>query len=163
VGPSFGTLGSTANLMLAGGYQTYPWMSFGVEFGALPRADFDKARPILPGVSVPASALSDARVNKYHVNGNLFVQSPWTGRFTPYGTVGVGAVTGSAVTEGAAASALASEDRRRTNPAVNLGSGATFRVARWFGLTADYRHFIVMAQTVNHVNRFTAGVTIFNR
>ena len=31
---------------------------------------------------------------------------------------------------------------------------------RWFGVNADYRHFIVNADATEHVNRFTTGISL---
>jgi hypothetical protein len=43
----------------------------------------------------------------------------------------------------------------------NFGLGATYRLTKWLGVNADYRHFVVNATDTQHVNRFTTGVSLF--
>ena len=104
---------------------------------------------------------SNLHVNAYHVNANLFVQpSPW-GRFVPYATAGFGTFTGSTVASGLMAGSHIVQYSRETNSATNVGAGTTFRLTNWLGVNADYRHFIVNAADMEHVNRFATGVSLF--
>jgi hypothetical protein len=160
IGPSFGTLGSTPVVDASAGYTFTNHFSIGGEFGVLPHAPFDKAGVVAPPLS-PFGPSSDVHVNAYHANMNLFVQaSPWR-RFEPYATAGFGAFTGSTVASGSVAGSRIVQYGRETNPSENVGVGTTFRLSKWFGLNADYRHFVVNATETQHVNRFTTGVSLF--
>jgi opacity protein-like surface antigen len=160
VGPSWGTLGDKATGTISGGYKKDQYMSFALEFGMIPGADVNKARPVI--FEVPASLLEPAslRVNKLHVNGNMFAHWPTGNRIAPYGTVGIGSATGVIREKDGAKLPIPNDLRRETNPAVNLGAGATLPVTRWFGITGDYRHFLVLTKQVQHVNRFMIGVSL---
>jgi opacity protein-like surface antigen len=160
VGPSFGTFGSTAAANASGGYRFGDHLALAGEVGILPHASFDKAASIAPSVS-PVMSSSDVHVNAYHANANMFVQPSSWGRFTPYATAGFGAFTGSTVASTATASSHIVQYSRETNPATNLGVGATYRLTDWLGVNADYRHFVVNAADTEHVNRFTTGVSLF--
>jgi hypothetical protein len=48
-----------------------------------------------------------------------------------------------------------------TNFSTNVGGGISYRVNRWFGVNADYRHFVVNADATEHVNRFSTGISLF--
>ena len=160
VGPSFGTFGSTAAADASGGYKATNHVSVAGEIGVLPHAPFDKAGSVAPSIS-PFVSSSDVHVNAYHANANLFVQpSPW-GRFMPYATAGFGAFTGSTVASSAMPGSHIVQYSRETNPATNLGAGATYRLTNWLGVNADYRHFIVNAADTQHINRFTTGISLF--
>jgi Outer membrane protein beta-barrel domain len=160
VGPSFGTFGSTPVASAAGGYKLTDHVSVVGEVGVLPHAPFDKASAIAPSVS-PFVPSSNVHVNAYHTNANLFVQaSPWR-RFVPYATAGFGAFTGSTVARASMADSHIVQYSGETNLATNVGLGTTYRVTKWFGVDADYRHFIVNAADTQHVNRFTTGVSLF--
>lgn len=160
IGPSFGTFGPTAAADLSAGYKLTDYVALAGQFGMLPHAPFDKAGSVAPSVS-PLVSPADVHVNAYHANANVFVRpSAWEG-FTPYATAGFGAFVGSTVASGEAANARFVQYRRETNPATNLGAGVTYRLSNWLGLSADYRHFIVNAADTRHVNRFTAGVSLF--
>jgi len=160
IGPSFGTLGSTPVVDASAGYKFTNRISVGGEFGVLPHAPFDKAGVVAPALS-PFAPSSDVYVNAYHTNVNLFVHaSPWN-RFEPYATVGVGAFTGSTVASGSIANSRIVQYDRETNPSENFGFGTTYRLSKWFGVNADYRHFVVNATDTQHVNRFTTGVSLF--
>jgi Outer membrane protein beta-barrel domain len=94
-------------------------------------------------------------------NGNLTVQPGLRARAEPYATVGIGTFTGSTV---AAADVGPTEFRQYQNDthfASNFGAGLTYRLNRWLGLNADYRHFIVNAGDQEHLNRFATGVKVF--
>jgi len=159
-GPSFGTFGSTAAADASGGYKVTNHVAVAGELGVLPHAPFDKAGSVAPSVS-PVVSPSDVHVNAYHANANLFVRSsPW-GRLMPYATAGFGAFTGSTVARAAIADSRVVQYNRETNPATNVGAGATYRLTNWLGVNADYRHFIVNAADTQHVNRFTTGVSLF--
>jgi opacity protein-like surface antigen len=159
VGPSFGTFGSTAAADAAGGYTFGDHVALTGEVGVVPHAPLDKAASVAPSIS-PVMSSSDVHVNAYHANANLFVQpSPW-GRFTPYATAGFGAFTGSTVASAGTGGSHFIQYSRETNPATNLGAGATYRLTNWLGVKADYRHFIVNAAATEHVNRFTTGVSL---
>jgi opacity protein-like surface antigen len=160
VGPSFGTFGSTAVADASAGYKLTDHWRLGGEFGVVPHALFDKASAVAPSVS-PFVPSSSVHVKAYHTNANVFLQaSPW-GRFVPYATAGFGAFTGSTVASGILAGSHVIQYSRETNPATNLGAGATYRLTNWLGVHADYRHFIVNAVDTPHVNRFTTGVSVF--
>ncbi len=160
IGPAFGTLGSTPIVGASAGYRLTPYVSLAGEFGVLPHAPFDKAKVIAP---TPGSiASSDVHVNAYHMNANLFVQPAPVGRFQPYATVGIGAFTGSTVVDSVPGTSI-TQVSRDTNRAENLGVGTSYRLTKWLGLNADYRHFIVNATDTEHVNRFTTGVSLFVR
>jgi opacity protein-like surface antigen len=160
VGPAFGTLGSVPAVDGTGGYHFNEHFSVAGELGVLPHAPFDKAGIIAPSVS-PLVPAADLRVNGYHANGNLMIRPGLWGRVEPYATVGIGTFTGSTV---AAADIGPTEFRQYQNDthfASNLGAGVTYRFNRWFGVNADYRHFIVNTTDNEHVNRFTTGVRLF--
>jgi len=160
VGPSFGTFGPTASADLSGGYKVSDHVALAGEFGALPHAPFDKAGSVAPSVS-PFAPSSDVHVNAYHTNANLFVRpSPW-GRLVPYATAGFGGFTGSTVASTTMAGSHIVQYSRETNPATNLGAGATYRLTNWLGVNANYRHFIMNAADTQHVNRFTTGISLF--
>jgi opacity protein-like surface antigen len=160
VGPAFGTLGSVPAVDGSAGYRFNEHVSVAAEVGALPHAPFDKAGVIAPSVS-PLVPTADLRVNGYHANGNLAIQPGSWERLEPYATIGIGTFTGSTV---AAANVGPTEFRqyqRDTHFASNLGAGLTYRLNRWFGVNADYRHFFVNADDVEHINRFTTGFKLF--
>jgi len=160
VGPSFGTFGSTAVADASAGYKLNEHWLLGGEAGVLPHAPFDKASAVAPSV-LPLVPSSNLHVNAYHVNANLLVRSsPW-GRFVPYATAGFGTFTGSTVASGSMAGSHIVQYSRETNPATNVGAGTTFRLTNWLGVNADYRHFIVNAADMEHVNRFATGVSLF--
>jgi hypothetical protein len=130
------------------------------EFGLLPHAPYDKAGVIAPAVS-PLVPTAELRVNGYHANGNLTLHPEIWRRVESYATVGIGTFTGSTV---AAADVGPTEFRQYqhdTHFASNLGAGVTYRFNRWFGVNADYRHFIVNAIDREHVNRFATGIKVF--
>jgi opacity protein-like surface antigen len=159
-GPAFGTLGSVPAVDGTGGYRFNQRVSVAGQFGLLPHAPFDKAGTIAPAVS-PLVPAADLRVNGYHANGNVIVQPGIWGRVEPYATVGIGTFTGSTI---AAADVDPTEFRQYQNDthfASNFGAGLTYRFNRWFGVNADYRHFIVDAGDREHVNRFATGVKVF--
>jgi opacity protein-like surface antigen len=160
VGPSFGTLGSTPAADASAGYKLNEHLAITGEFGVLPHAPFDKAGSLAPSLS-PFTPTSDVHVNAYHVNANLVMQAAPLGRFVPYATAGIGSFTGSTVASGDLGGSRLVQYDRDTNFATNLGIGTTYRLSKWFGLNADYRHFIVNATDRQHVNRFTTGVSIF--
>ncbi len=160
IGPSFGTLGSTPVVDASAGYHLTPYVSVAGEFGVLPHAPFDKANVIAPALSSITSP-SDVHVNAYHTNANLFVKPSAWGRFDPYATFGVGAFTGSTVAKSSLPGSTLTQYSRETNWAENVGLGTTYRVTKWLGLNADYRHFIVNASDTQHVNRVTTGVSFF--
>src|SRR3982751_5901736 len=133
IGPSFGTLGSAPVAAASAGYKLNDYVSIGGEFGALPHVPFDKAASVSPSVS-PFVPSADVHVNAYHTNANLFVQaSPW-GRLAPYATIGFGAFTGSTVANAPFGNSRLTQYDRETNAAENLGVGATYRLAKWFGV-----------------------------
>ena len=160
VGSSFGTLGSTPVVDASAGYKVTNHLSIVGEFGLLPHAPFDKASVVAPNLA-PIATSSDVHVNAYHTNANLFVQTKSFGRFVPYAIVGIGAFTGSTVATGTVAESRLVQYDRDTNLAANVRFGTTYRLARWLGVNADYRHFIVDASATQHVNRFTTGVSLF--
>jgi hypothetical protein len=162
IGPSFGTLGERAAGTVSGGYRANDWMSAGLEFGLLPRAEATKAAPVIFGAPLPAAQTSDVYVNKLHFNGNLYVHPPASMRVEPYATLGIGAASGLIRTRSAGVT-LPADSRTVTNPAVNLGAGATLPLTNWLGITGDYRHFLVLSQKVQHVNRFLIGASLFRR
>jgi opacity protein-like surface antigen len=137
-------------------------VSLAAEFGALPHEPVDKAGGVAPSVS-PFVPSSGVHVNAYHTNANLFVQPSPLGRLVPYATAGFGTFTGSTVASTELSGSHFVQYSRETNPATNLGAGATYRLTNWLGLSGDYRHFIVSATDTEHVNRFTAGVSFFVR
>jgi opacity protein-like surface antigen len=100
-------------------------------------------------------------VNGYHYNANLRVSPVAWGALTPYATGGIGAFTGSTVTKYDVGSARQGTYRSDTHLATNVGGGLSYRLNRWFGVNADYRHFFVDAGAIQHVNRFTTGVSLF--
>jgi hypothetical protein len=158
-GPAFGTLGSVPAIDGTGGYRFNEHVSLTGEVGLLPHASFDKAGVIAPAVSplVPANL----RVNGYHANGNVKVQPGIWGRGEPYATVGIGTFIGSTVAAADIGPTEFRQYQKDTHFASNFGAGMTYRLNRWFGVNADYRHFIVNADNWKHVNRFAAGVKVF--
>jgi hypothetical protein len=160
VGPSFGTLGSRPVADASAGYKLNEHLAIAGEIGALPHAPFDKAGALAPSLS-PITPTSDVHVNAYHANANLVIQaSPW-GRFVPYATAGIGSFTGSTVASGDLGGSRLVQYDRDTNFSTNVGLGTTYRLSKWFGVNADYRHFIVNASERQHVNRLTTGVSVF--
>jgi opacity protein-like surface antigen len=160
LGPAFGTLGSVPAVNGTGGYRFNEHISVAGEFGLLPHAPFDKAGVIAPAVSplVPAAHL---RVNGYHANGNVNIQPGIRGHVEPYATVGIGTFTGSTVAAAHVGPTEFRQYQNDTHVASNFGAGLTYRFNRWFGVNADYRHFIVNATDREHLNRFATGVRVF--
>lgn len=162
VGPSFGTFGSTPVVDATLGFNLSDRLSIGGEFGALPHARTDKVSTLAPSVS-PVFGEPSVHVNAYHTNVNLFVRPYSWGRLQPYATAGFGAFTGATIANGAVGTSQLIQYDRQTNPAENVGAGAMYRLNKWLGVTADYRHFIVNADETQHVNRFTTGVALLIR
>ena len=162
VGPAFGTFGTTPNFDAKGGYRFNDNLSLIGEFGGLSHAPFEKAEAIAPAVSAPG-AFTDSKihVNGYHYNANLMVAPTNWNRVTPYMTGGFGAFTGSTVARFNVGPSWQRRYESTTNLATNMGGGLSYRVNRWLGLNADYRHFIVNADATEHLNRFTAGISLF--
>jgi hypothetical protein len=160
VGPSFGTFGATPVIDASAGYKLTDHLSLAAELGVLPQAPFEKARAVAPSLS-PFVPGSDVHVNAYHANVNFLVQAtPWR-RLSPFASIGFGAFTGSTVARGTVGDSRLVQYDRATHPATNVGLGTTYRLTPWFGVTADYRHFIVNATDTQHVNRFATGVSLF--
>jgi opacity protein-like surface antigen len=160
IGPAFGTFGSTPAIDGSGGYRFSENVSVAGEFGLLRHAPFDKAGAIAPPVS-PLVPAADLRVNGYHANANVIVQPVSWGRIAPYATAGIGTFTGSTVASADVGPTQFRQYRDDTHFATNFGAGLTYRLARWVGVNADYRHFIVDAAEREHVNRFTTGFRVF--
>ena len=164
IGPAFGTFGTTPNFDAKGGYRFNDNISFIGEFGGLSHAPFEKASAVAPAVNAPDTfTASKVHVNGYHYNANLMVAPPNWYRVTPYVTGGFGAFTGSTVARYNVGPTWQRRYDSATNFATNVGGGLTYRVNRWLGVNADYRHFIVNADAIEHVNRFTTGVSLFVR
>jgi opacity protein-like surface antigen len=162
VGPAFGTFGTTPSFDGKAGYRLTEDLSLIGEFGGLPHAPFDKAASIAPAVSAPdVFTDSTVHVNGYHYNANLMVAPTNWERLTPYVTGGFGAFTGSTVARYNVGPTWQRRYESTTNFATNVGGGISYRVNRWFGVNADYRHFIVNADATGHVNRFTTGISLF--
>jgi opacity protein-like surface antigen len=160
VGPAFGTLGSIPSVDGSGGYRVNQYLSVTGEVGLLPHAPLDKAGIIAPAVS-PLVPAADVRVNGYHVNGNVTVHPGIRGRVEPYATAGIGTFTGSTIASADVGPTQFRQYRHDTHLASNVGAGLTYRLNRWFGVNADYRHFMVDADNWQHVNRFVTGVKVF--
>jgi opacity protein-like surface antigen len=161
-GPAFGTLGTTPAFDAKAGYTFNQKISLVGEFGGLPHAAFDKAAPVAPTVNAPAAfADSNIHVNGYYYNANLIVTPKAWARVTPYLTGGFGAFTGSTVAQFDRGATTQMRYKSATNPASNVGGGISYRLNRWLGVNGDYRHFIVNADAVEHVNRFSTGVSLF--
>jgi outer membrane protein with beta-barrel domain len=164
VGPAFGTFGTTPNFDAKAGYRFNENISLIGEFGGLSHASFEKAASVAPAVSAPdVFTASKIHVNGYHYNGNLMVAPKNWYRVTPYVTGGFGAFTGSTVARYNVGPTWQRRYDSATNFATNVGGGLTYRVNRWLGVNADYRHFIVNADAIEHVNRFTTGISLFVR
>lgn len=102
-----------------------------------------------------------------NVMGNFVLQIPIAGSFQPYGTVGYGALIGSAGLDPFFV-------ERGTVPALNFGGGAKFFFSDNMGVRVDFRRFSVQADDLlpeveipftgipvslePNINRFTAGV-----
>jgi hypothetical protein len=157
--PRFGTLGSTPVADASAGYKLTDHFSIAGEFGLLPHASFDKAESVAPSPS-PFVVSSDVHVNAYHTNANLFMQASPLGGLVPYVTAGFGAFTESTVAKATVGDSHVIQYTNETNPALNLSIGATYRLSKWLGVTADYRHFLVNAADAQHVNRFTTGMSL---
>jgi hypothetical protein len=161
-GPAFGTLGTTPNFDARAGYRFNEQVSLVGEFGGFSHAPFEKAAPVAPAVTAPDS-FTDSKIhaNAYHYNANLMVTPRRWARITPYLTGGFGAFTGS--TEARFDLGPVSQYRYRSNTsaATNFGGGISYRLNRWFGVNGDYRHFIVNGDAVEHVNRFSTGISLF--
>jgi len=162
IGPSFGTLGSTPVVDAAGGYKLTSTFSIGGELGVLPHAPFGDASVIAPAVPLVAPP-TDMHVNAYHLNANLFMHASPVGRLEPYATGGIGGFTGTTVADSTIGQSHLVQYSRETNLAENFGGGGIYRMTNWLGVNADYRHFIVHATDTQHVNRFTAGLTLFTK
>jgi hypothetical protein len=172
VGPAFGTLGTTPTVDVTTGYAFNDRISFVGEFGALPHAPFDKAADLAPGVTPPPSAAeSNVHVNGYHYNANLLIEPSHWGPVTPYATVGIGAFTGATVAEYNLGPSWQRTYDTATHFAGNVGGGISYRITPWFGVSADFRNFIVVpararngvSSGTQYVNRFTTGVSLFVR
>jgi opacity protein-like surface antigen len=164
LGPSFGTFGTTPSFDATGGYKLNDQVAVIGEFGGLSHAPFEKASAVAPSVSAP-DAFTDSKihVNGYHYNANLMLTPRNWGRVTPYLTGGVGAFRGSTVARYNVGPSWQRKYDSTTNIATNLGGGLSYRVNRWLGLNADYRHFFVGTDVMEHVNRFTTGISLFVR
>lgn len=162
IAPSFGTFGTQASFDANAGYRFNDMFALTGELGVLPHAPFDKAAGVAPGVQLPEFAANpDLHVDGYHLNANLRVTPrPW-GRISPYLTGGVGSFRANTVAEYQLGSIPSRRYEAETSLATNVGGGLLYRVNRWFGIGADYRHFMIEARDVEHVNRFTAGVSLF--
>ena len=164
IGPAFGTFGTTPNFDAKGGYRFNDNISVIGEFGGLSQAPFEKASAVAPAVNAPDTfTASKVHVNGYHYNANLMVAPANWHRVTPYVTGGFGAFTGSTVARYNVGPTWQRRYDSATNFATNVGGGLTYRVNRWLGVNADYRHFIVNADAIEHVNRFTTGISLFVR
>ena len=162
IGPSFGTFGSTPNVDTMAGYKVSDKLAIAGEFGLVPHAPFEKAASVAPGLTSPDNATaSDIHVNGYRVNANLWVTPSSWGKMSPYITGGIGTFTASTVGRFNVGSTSLRRYESDTNFATNVGGGLTYRLNRWFGLNADYRHFIVNADRTQHVNRFATGVSVY--
>ena len=159
IGPAFGTLGSIPTVDGTGGYRFTQHISVAGEFGFLRHAPFDKAEAIAPAVS-PLIPGADLRVNGYHANGNVTIEPVSWGRVAPYATAGIGTFTGSTVASADVGRTQFRQYQDDTHFATNVGAGITYRLNRWFGVNADYRHFIVNTTDRAHVNRFATGVKV---
>lgn len=162
VGPAFGTFGTTPNFDARAGYRFNENLSLIGEFGGLSHAPFEKAASIAPAVNAP-DGFTDSKihVNGYHYNANLMV-APWNwDRVTPYVTGGFGAFTGSTVARYNVGPTWQRRYQSTTNLATNVGGGISYRVNRWLGANADYRHFMVNADATEYINRFTTGISLF--
>ncbi len=161
VGPSFGTLGSAPLAGASAGYNVTNNLAIVGEFGFRAHAPIADAAAFAPPVT-PLS-FSNQYVNTHNLNANLlFRANPW-GRLQPYATAGFGEFASQRVGVGTLRGMEITEADSETNPAWNLGFGAIYRLTNWFGINADYRHFIVNAANTEHVNRFTTGVSLFIR
>lgn len=158
IGPSFGSLGTTPNFDASAGYRFTDRLSLIGEFGVLSHAPFEEASSIAPPVSVPSEFRNpEFHVNGYHYNANLIVTPRNWGQITPYATVGFGGFTGSTVARYGGLRKYESA----ANFATNVGGGVSYRLNRWFGVNADYRHFFVSADELENVDRFTTRFSIF--
>jgi opacity protein-like surface antigen len=160
-GGSFGTLGTTPNLGLSGGYEISRPLSIVGEFGMVSHAPFERASMIAGPVTVSQPAIRDRHVNGYHYNANLMVRPGPIGRVTPYITGGFGAFTGQTVARVTFGSFPATRRGTETNWASNIGGGATYRLTDWLGANVDYRHFAINAADRAHVNRFATGLSLY--
>ena len=159
VGPAFGTFGSTPVFNASTGLKLWDRVGVVGEFGALPRASFEKASGLAPDIPAALVPRDNLYVNNYHANANLLVQAGGWGALRPYLTGGFGAFTGSTVARGSVGDTSLFAYRNATNPATNLGAGVRYPLTNWLGLNADYRHFLVHSGDTRHVNRFGVGVT----
>jgi opacity protein-like surface antigen len=159
VGPSFGTFGATPVVNASTGVKLWDRVGVAAEFGALPRASFDKASGVAPAIPTVLVPRDDVHVNNYHANANLLVRPGNWGVVRPYLTGGYGAFVGSTVARGTLGDTSLTLHSRDTNPATNLGGGVRYNLTKWLGVNADYRHFIVHADDTRHVNRFGVGIT----
>jgi opacity protein-like surface antigen len=165
VGPSFGTFGTTPTFDAAAGYRLDNRFSVIGELGGLTHAPFDKAGAIAAPVNAPELFRdSEMHVNGYHYNANLMVTPRDWGRIRPYLTGGAGLFRGTTVARFDVGSpAWTRRYESNTSFATNVGGGLTYRINRWLGVNADYRHFAVNADNVEHINRFTTGISLFVR
>jgi opacity protein-like surface antigen len=159
-GGSFGTLGSTPSLTVASGYQLSRPVALVGEFGVLSHAPFEKAAAVAGPVLASEPAIRSRHVNGYHYNANLQLTPGAIGRLTPYLTGGVGAFTGQTVARVTFGSFPTTRRGAETNWSSNLGGGISYRVTDWLGASVDYRHFAVNATEMEHINRFSAGVSL---
>jgi opacity protein-like surface antigen len=161
VGPAFGTFGTTPNFDAKAGYKFNEKISLIGEFGGLSHAAFEKAAFVASPVSAP-DVFTDSKihVNGYHYNANLIAAPKSWDRITPYATGGFGAFTGSTVARYNVGSNWQRRHESASNFATNVGAGISYRVNRWFGVNADYRHFFVNASATEHVNRFSTGISL---
>ena len=164
IGPAFGTLGATPNFDATAGYKFNEQLSLVGEFGGFTHAPFDKAAPVAPTVTAPDGFTdSTIHVNGYHYNANLMLAPTRWSRMTPYLTGGFGAFRGSTVARFDLGPVSQHRFRSTTNPAANVGAGISYRLNRWLGVNGDYRHFVVNGDAVEHVNRFSTGISFFVR
>lgn len=159
VGPSFGNIGTTFSTMAGLDVQLNDRIALVGELGVTPHAAFRDAAEIAAPVSIDGAQA--ARVDAYHVNGNLKVRPFEIGGLEPYVTGGLGSLTADTVVRNAVVGASTIEDRRRiTDFATNVGAGVLYRLSDWAGINADYRTFFVHRDDdMPKVHRFTTGVT----
>lgn len=158
LGPSFGTLGTTPSAATSAGYDLGRGWSFVGEIGTFRNAPLDNATTIAPPVS-PTAPASDVKVNAYHTNFNVHYRLPEARRLSPYVTAGVGAFMAATPAEWALGLNTPTFEHK-THAAMNLGAGVNYRLNRWLGISADYRHFMFNTNQAQRVNRFTTGLSV---
>lgn len=155
VGPSFGTLGTAPAALATASFDMGHGVSIAGEAGTF------RGKPLVRKSVGSAPGIDpDDRANAFHYNVNLTYRVPERAGFSPYVTAGVGAFNTEMVDVPTPGVGPFATYDRFTRAATNVGGGLGYRINDWIGVRADYRLFTINDNDADHLNRFTAGVSL---